>query len=108
MRADPNATAEAIAELEKELAEAGAEAGKGFLTFFAEQATDAEQLARNLANLDAAGLNEAIISNRSQATLMGRHSHKQSLMESPQMVMECWTNSTGKQTRIENAGTAVG
>ena len=61
LKADPNATQEAIQALEKELAEAGKEAGKGFLTFFAEQATDAEQLARNLANLDAAGLNQAII-----------------------------------------------
>ena len=107
LRADPNATAEAIAELEKELAEAGAEAGKGFLTFFAEQATDAEQLARNLANLDAAGLNQAIIQQiasdsngaaLSQAIVDGITSDGYGVLD----------QLNRQASRIENAGTQLG
>ena len=95
------------AELVAEAERLGAEAGKGFLTRLAEQATDAETLSRNLANLDAAGLNEVLISQ------IASDSNGAALS---QAIVDGITNDgygvldqlNRQATRIQNAGQALG
>ena len=95
------------AELVAEAERLGAEAGKGFLTRLAEQATDAETLSRNLANLDAAGLNEVLISQiasdangaaLSQAIVDGITADGYGVLD----------QLNRQASRIQNAGTALG
>jgi hypothetical protein len=99
--------AEREAQLVAEAKRLGDEAGKNWLDRFAEQALNAETLARNLANLDAAGLDEALVAQIasdangaeiSQAIIDGVTSEGYGLIK----------QINNQATRIENAGTALG
>jgi hypothetical protein len=95
------------AELIEEARRLGEEAGKNWLDRFAQQATDADTLAKNLANLDAAGINQALIA---------QIASDQNGLEMSQAIIDGITSEgyglvkqiNRQATIIENAGTALG
>ncbi len=105
LRSDPEANKKAIAELEAQLAEAGADAGKTWVQRFTEQITNTTNFARQLGNLKEQGLNQTLID---QISGMGADAGSQLANEilSDKNGMIGTLNAQVKQ--VEDAGVSLG